>query len=255
MMLKLLIYLYMTILCGCGLEYRDNSTIFGHISNHQKRVLPESFVECLDGYYFTTNRFFEESFIDKSSVRQKNMIYVLASTPDTGPHRSGTFFRGGFNGGYDNLLVCHEIYGKLIGLGFMDTNTLYQYFDREKVKNLINIHNSEAIEEALAVLHTDFYEYPDGSSKEEKYSYSISIPLDVKCENKWQVKRDLTHPLKVIFKEPDGRCIFSTRDYDFTLLSGKKVVVAINGFYEKDSELDNKRILVEISRFGFKYVD
>jgi hypothetical protein len=255
MMFKLLIYLYLTILCGCGLEYRDNSTIFGHISNHQKRVLPESFVECNHAFYFSTNRFLETGFLSGPISIGPNTINVVSEPTTKGPYKSGwRHITTSSGNGKENFSVCREIYQNLEG-GVMTENSLYQYFDRAEVANIVNSYpDFEDIQERMAALMMDRYEYPKDSDKLKHLSLTV-IRTSVNCEEKWQVKRHPEYPTKAIFKEPNGRCHFYTRDYQFTLLSGRKVVVAINGFYEKDSELDNERIRVEISRFGFMYVD
>lgn len=204
------------------------------------QTLPSSFTQCPDNFYWSTKKFSQES-LEYSYVRGDNEVI--------GPFKSG-FGSHSVDLSEEERRVCEAISDKIKGISSMEYN-LYQHFDGKEVLSIVKPDNDfHDVAPRMAYIENSAYRF---DKKENiKYElYRLNIPVSVKCENSWSVKKYERYPFRAFFRQPKGKCHFSTQNYELELSQQEKVTIAINGFYEQDAEYPGKIVIVKIDSFGF----
>lgn len=215
-----------------------------HEANMSKenQALPASFVECPNSFFWSTRNFSAESM---------EYSYTRAESAKYGPFKGGSGTVQVNNWPSENeTKICLDISNKIDGgLSFMEYN-VYQQFDEDAVFKLVQSDKDfHSISPKEARLENLSY-YFDGNKKKIE-NYKLSIPVSITCENSWLAKQYNKYPFRVYFQQPKGKCHFSTKHYELELSPQQKVVIALNGSYEIDSEYPDKVTLVNIENFGF----
>lgn len=226
--------------------------VWGHLSDFRtekkpERTFPSSFTECYDSFFWSSGKFFSSAAID----RHTEGVSVLSDSGQT-PHTSGFSF--GFSSYFEEKTqkICADIQGQITGTGptFAEYELL-QYFDFSTISLTSLSTKYQAIKERNAYILNYFYTF-DSHYRIKTLAGSIKLPIAVTCDNNWLVKRDPSVMNRVTFKQPEGKCHFSLDNHELLLSSGKKVTIALRGFYEIDAEYPDKIMVIKIEKLGFK---
>jgi hypothetical protein len=256
-MQKLFSIVIVVLIHGCTLQnglFDHGGNLDGEIAMQEayltKRssALPESFVECPNTISWSTMKFSAES---------EDYSYAKAQSQEKGPFVLGSGLTSINEWPSDkDLETCRYIARKLRlngGLGdYMEFN-VYQQFDKDEVFRAVQSDNDfHGVSPKEARLENISYFY-EKIFKNRYENYTHDIPVSVTCENSWWAKKDTEHPFRIYFQQPKGRCYFSTKHYKFSNnSSADTIIIALNGFYEMDSEqFPDKVMLVKIEHFGF----
>lgn len=208
------------------------------------RVLPSSFTECPDTFFWSTGKFISSAPISKD---------IEVST-DTGsqPNKSGLSASNIFSTlDASTEKLCTDIQHAIIGHGPYVEHRIFQSFDYSEVTTLIRSTNTfREINTGNAYILNSSYSMDSYMFK--IYDGSIGFPIAVQCDNNWLVKNDLSTGNSVLFEQPQGKCHFSLDDHELELPTGEKVGISFRGSYEIDSEYPDKIMLVKIEKIGFK---
>jgi hypothetical protein len=252
MLQSFILCLALLFIGSCGSESKFiTSPQGGYIETQQ---IPPDYVKCRDSFYWNTMKFEENASIFSSTDdKYAGQMNIMAGNPINGHTRSGTQSKmGGSKLPEKERLLCYDIFKILSNI--TSDNQIYQFFEYKAIKEVISSNNNEfkELEEKSAVIDKFVFDFDD-KTKTKIYKDRLIFPVSVTCEKKWSVKRDPTSTTRAIFKEPEGRCNFSSEGHELKLLSGEKVLVALSGYYEADPKYPDKRILVMIERYGFKH--
>ena len=254
-MYQLIILCVAIFLGSCGPE---NPHVYGlkaeQIAGKKTRILPSGFVECNTSFYWTVP-LFETSIIINSPyyTGPNSIVLVRADNTTTGPFRSGTNWSSGFDLTQSQATVCHDIKQRIDG----DSGTFMEYrflqsFDLQQAKNVLKDGGDfQPIETGSSFIDNKAYRY-DGKKITDELAYVVTLPLSTICENPWMIKSDPQDAARAILKAPDGKCRFSLENYTLELSSGKKIQIALQGYYENDPEYPDQRLMVMIERYGFE---
>jgi hypothetical protein len=250
MLQKLLIIVLIILFDGCA-PYRDIEDRTGNPESIRSRFetvkmaknqsLPQSFVQCSESFYWSTEKFASESL---------EYGYVQGKDPKYGP------IKAGFNSVHINYIpsedesrICEDIGDKIRGVLLTEHN-VYQQFDAQEVLKAVQSGSGfNNVAPQMAYIENIAYKMEDNGKKEE--IYRVSIPVKVVCENNWSVKEYVQYPFRAYFQQPKGKCKFSTKGYDLKMSPHEKFTIALNGFYEIDSEYPDKIMIVNIDSYGF----
>lgn len=249
------------LISACGEQTTMNYPAlkqFGDIHAPEEKTasLPPSFTQCDERFSWSTGKFDPKAYkfmFDKPEYNLRRQMAVGTHDTTDLPSKSGSGARLTTRLSERQKQLCSDIFNKINGSGpvFRDSK-LHQYFDYDDVINLTNSDsNFQEIKEKIAVLINSFFTY-DPATKIRTYVDNVMLPVSVECENKWMVKPDPSVSEIAIFKQPEVKCFFTLDNHEIELISGKKIPIALNGFYEIDSEYPDKIMEIHIERYGFK---
>jgi hypothetical protein len=201
--------------------------------------LPPNFVECPTSYYFST------TFFNKKSWK-----YNIANTEAASSFSQGTRSHSVDDKlSIEDLKRCFEILDQLRH-GFID-HVITQSFDNYDIIRLTGSDNEfHTINPQIAhIISTAFDRNIE--TGETKPLYSLLIPVSVKCEDDWKVKKNKGYPFSVSYKQPQGRCYFGNHNFRFGFSASQKYTIALDGYYEIHPEFPDNNLIVKIERYGF----
>jgi len=218
----------------------------------RERLLPPSYTECSDNFSWTLGYFQPRAKLERlNNSRLFGKIGIDArSIP-------GQFYRRHSFDGNDYLnhseaQICQHIHLKIAGeYDKILEKEFVQYFDYDHIHDLVSSNkNYHEIDNNMVILKSLVLK-----PMTDKIDAVLSTSLfegSARCEKKWTVKADPNNANYVIFKIPEGKCHFSITNHEIELPTGQKVNIAAAGYYEKDPDSPQNRVLVNIERIGFR---
>lgn len=255
-MSQILFYLIAILLMqACGTDQPGKDDFFSTDPNHFQytdRVFPLGYVECNDRFFWNTRTFEDYVVLNPTAEREQKQISLLADDPTMGPTRSG-YSTTSSNLSSEERELCYDIFRKINGYIGITEHRLAQYFNYESVirslasRELTSVDASEGL-----LLHSAFS--LNKQHEKEKLVYELRIPISVSCEKPWLFWADPETTHAVVVKQPEGKCNFSTKDYQMVTPSGQKVSIMLRGYYERDDKYPQQSTLVKIEQFAYKRI-